>query len=34
MTTYDELYKEMVLKDKSNPNSKEVLNLDKQLLPI
>ena len=26
ITTYDELYKEMVLKDKSNPNAKEVLN--------
>ena len=26
ITTYDELYKEMILKDKSNPNAKEVLN--------
>ncbi|MHB9315900.1 MULTISPECIES: hypothetical protein [Fusobacterium] len=34
MTTYDELYKEMVLKDKSNLNAKEVLNFHKQLLPI
>ena len=27
ITTYDELYKEMVLKDKSNPNAKDLLEL-------